>query len=77
MRLARIEDPLLESLITRAVQANRDLRTAEGRVREARELYERLLGLGAQVVDDAVEEVLGQLGVEFLCRDRAVRNGLV
>jgi len=32
------QDPLLESLITRAVQANRDLRTAEARVREARAL---------------------------------------
>ena len=32
------QDPLLESLVTRAVQANRDLRTAEARVREARAL---------------------------------------
>jgi NodT family efflux transporter outer membrane factor (OMF) lipoprotein len=32
------QDPVLESLITRAVQANRDLRTAAGRVREARAL---------------------------------------
>src|SRR5215204_3907072 len=35
------------------------------------------LGLGPQVVDNAVEEVLRQLGVEFLCRDGAVRDGLV
>ncbi len=32
------QDPLLESLIARAVQANWDLRTAEARVREARAL---------------------------------------
>jgi outer membrane protein, multidrug efflux system len=31
-------DPMLESLIARAVQSNRDLRTAAGRVREARAL---------------------------------------
>src|SRR5829696_3075603 len=36
-----------------------------------------VLGLGPQVVDNAVEEVLRQLGVEFLGRDGAVRNGLV
>ena len=32
------KDPLLDSLIARVVQANRDLRTAEARVREARAL---------------------------------------
>jgi hypothetical protein len=32
---------------------------------------------GPQVVDDAVEEVLRQLGVELLGRDGAVRDGLV
>jgi multidrug efflux system outer membrane protein len=32
------QDPLLDSLIARAVQANWDLRTAEARVREARAL---------------------------------------
>jgi outer membrane protein, multidrug efflux system len=31
-----LNDPLLESLIARAVQSNWDLRTAAGRVREAR-----------------------------------------
>jgi multidrug efflux system outer membrane protein len=39
------QDPLLESLIARAVQANRDLRTAAARVREARAL--RGLAAGA------------------------------
>src|SRR5215208_7736216 len=36
-----------------------------------------VLGLGPQVVDHTVEEVLRQLGVEFLGRDRAVRYRLV
>src|SRR5215207_3661494 len=35
------------------------------------------LGLGTQVVDDAVEEVLGELRVELLSRDRPVGEGLV
>src|ERR687898_727616 len=35
------------------------------------------LGLGPQVVDNAVEEVLRQLGVELLGRDGTVRDGLV
>src|SRR5215212_11544472 len=35
------------------------------------------LGLGAQVVDDAVEEVLRQLRVELLDRDRPVGKRLV
>src|SRR5215210_6600207 len=35
------------------------------------------LGLGPQVVDNAVEEVLRQLGVELLGRDGAVCDGLV
>src|SRR5215211_4225862 len=35
------------------------------------------LGLGPQIVDNAVEEVLRQLGVELLGRDGAVSDGLV
>src|SRR5215216_3503965 len=35
------------------------------------------LCLGPQVVDNSVEEILRQLGVELLCRDGAVRDGLV
>src|SRR5215211_3995653 len=35
------------------------------------------LCLGLQVVDNSIEEILRQLGVELLCRDGAVRDGLV